>query len=101
MTKLIMLDGSELNTMQVQANALKEYDSIAKDAKANADHIKKHIRLTSALKWFTQGIITKVVKSNRKDAKALEALAIELGATKDQLKACEVSSETIRITIQD
>ena len=45
MTNLIMIDGSELTTMAAQAKMLKEFDAIAKDAKANADHIKKHIKI--------------------------------------------------------
>ena len=100
MTNLIRIDGSELTTMAAQAKMLKEFDAIAKDAKANADHIKKHIKLNSGLKWFTHGIIAKLVNSTRRDADALEALARKHGATDAEIKDCATTSATTRITIQ-
>tara|TARA_R100001369_G_scaffold638_1_gene2150 strand:+ start:133 stop:453 length:321 start_codon:yes stop_codon:yes gene_type:complete len=106
MTNLILVDADknpvkELPTMAIQSQVLIEQMKIAKEANAIVEQIKSHVRLTSAMKWFSHGIFTKVVNINRRDAKELEKLAIKLGATDAQLAECYKSGSSIHVTTKD
>ncbi len=101
MKTLILDDGSKLSTMAQCAEVLKAQSKIANDANEIVKKVKTQVRLYPALNWFTQGVFTKSVTTNRRDVDKLEKLAKELGATQKQLDACYKSSSSIHVSVQE
>tara|TARA_E500000305_G_scaffold56571_1_gene45175 strand:+ start:256 stop:567 length:312 start_codon:yes stop_codon:yes gene_type:complete len=101
MKTLILEDGSKLSTVAQCAEVLKAQLKTANDANAIVEQVKGHVRLNAVLNWFTHGVFTKVVNTNRRDAKEFEKLAIQLGATQKQIDACYKSGSSTHVSIQE
>ena len=101
MKTLILDGGSKLSTMAQCAEVLKAQSKIANDADAIVKQVKSHVRLNAVLNWFTHGVFTKTVTTNRRNVDKLEDLAKKLGATQKQLDACCTSSSSTHVSVQE